>query len=332
MKQHLLVISLCFTYSEVATAQWLVQDAATFGAINALFFQQQLGDRIRTTQHWEILNTQKSQHEKTLKQWTSHLQQLRKNWDMLNDTRQLVGRQMRFVEKIRDVTGDPGKMTSVAFQNIDREVFSQFGILADISAWIKGSKSLSDWGRILESIFEPLDSTCTDKYAREKIRKLEDALIRIKRRQAIEQAYMEAEKLRSQTRTLRSKLKRFLGNLRLEVNAAKTNSELQKVGLKLTVTEKAMQSAIGIGEDIAKRLMELKTLADNRDALEEELQKYARNSNHKEAAAQASDVAKKMYQKSRIPSPRMTVSGTLASGRIGKIRSSVRFGINMPSK
>ncbi len=330
MKKSFLILTIGVASSQVVTAQLIVEDVAAVGTLQALLWDQREEKYVRDLQHKQMLGTQRFQHAETLKRWASHFRELKKNWEILNQTRQLISRQLDFIKQIQNATGDPKKFADLSFKKIDREIFSRNGIMDHLSDWLKRSKSLGDWGTLLESLFEPLDSSNLDsKTLRNRIRSLEYKLYRLRRREAIERAYKEAEALQAQTRTLREKLTQFLENLRVEVRSSGTISEMQKLGLHVSVTEKGMRSAIGIGEDLAKRLMELKTLADNRDAIEEELKKHVRNLDHNEASAAASKNAREMYRDSRLMGARLT--GSVSMGRDGRIRNRTSIGMKLKS-
>lgn len=333
MKTSFLILSLGIASSQMLTAQMLVEDTAALGLLSGLLNMEAVRHKeemaVREFQHIKAMKVQQLQHGQTLQQWALHFDKLRETWETLEKTRKIMNDQLGFIKQIQNAAGNPQELLNITFKKIDKEFFSKNGIADNLSAWLKQSKRLSDWGQVLERLFKPLDiKDLKGEKLRKYIRSEEYRLARLKRRLAIEEAYKEAEKLQSQARTLREKLTEFLQGMRAEVRASRTITGMQKIGLHLSVTEKGMRSAMSIGEDLAKRLRDLKTFADNRDAIANEMEMHVRNLEHNQAAAKVSSAAKKIYEDSRKrPEARLSASASIGSKGKMRARSSMSFKI-----
>jgi|GEM_PF-5675126 len=325
MKAAYLIIGFSIFSPQTALAQWAVKDAAAFGALNALFWSQQSERKAEAARDQVRAKIQDTQHQQTLSQWATHIQQLKAGWEILKETRGLINRQLGFITRIQNATGDPLKVADLTFQNINKEIFSRGGLVDDISGWIKQSETFNEWGKLLEELFKPFDINKLNSDELEKSR--------LKRRKAIEQAYQEAEALHAKTRTLQQKLVEFIQGVRVSAGASTTLTGMQRVGLHLSVTEKGMRSAVGIGEDLARRLRDLKARTDNRDVMESEAERQVRSSKHKEAAKRASIHARFTYNDTRRRRrPRNRLSAGVSIGSNGKVRTHSSMRVSVPIK
>ncbi|PWU07032.1 MAG: hypothetical protein C5B47_06745 [Verrucomicrobia bacterium] len=319
------MIGISIFSSQAALAQWAVKDAAAFSALSALWGSQQAERKAEVVRHEARMRMQDLQHQETLGQWGEHIKQLKVGWEILKQTRSLINRQLGFIQQIQNVTDNPLKLMDITLQHLDKEIFSRDGLVDDIANWLKQSETFSEWEKLLEELFKPFDI--------KKVNSDELGKARLKRRETIERAHREAEALQSKSRTLREKLMMVIQGIRVSASASTTITGMQRVGLHLALTEKGMRSAIGVGEDLASRLRDLKTRADNRDVLEGEAERQIRHSKHQEAGKNASLRARFTYDDTRRRRrPRNRISAGVSVGSNGKVRTHSSMRVSVPVK
>ncbi len=325
MKTPYLIIGIILFSSKTIFAQSAVIDVAAVSALQMLLMAQKKEQVSEEIRHRQRITKQTMQHSETLSQWSANFARLKEHWKVLDKTRGLINEQLGFIKQLQNATGNPVKLVDLTFRHIDKEIFSRGGLVDDISGWLKKSENFSEWGKLLEELFKPFDINKLNSDELEKSR--------LERRKAIDRAYREAEALHAKTRTLQQKLVEFIQGVRVHAGASTTLTGMQKVGLHLAVTEKGMRSAMEIGEDLARRLGNLKTRADNRDVLEDEAERQECNKKHKEAAERASIRARITYDDiRRRRRPRNHISAGVSIGNKGKIKTRTSMRVNVPIK